>query len=48
MTLSYTDTFADHHNLDIMFGGEYFNHHEFLFDATTEDSLDRREAGQDG
>ena len=38
VTLSYTDTFADRHNLDVMFGGEYFNHHEFLFDATTEGS----------
>ena len=34
-TLTYTDTFADKHNLDLMLGGESFNSHEFNFNATT-------------
>lgn len=34
-TLTYTDTFADKHNLDVMLGGEYYNFHQFVFEAAT-------------
>lgn len=34
-TLTYTDTFADKHNLDVMLGGEYYNYHQFELKATT-------------
>ncbi|MCD7938412.1 MAG: TonB-dependent receptor [Tannerellaceae bacterium] len=37
-TLNYTDTFAGKHNVDVMVGGEYYNWHEFVFEATTEGS----------
>ncbi len=37
-TLTYTDTFNEKHNLEAMVGGEYFNYHYFLFEATTQNS----------
>ncbi len=37
-TLTYNDTFREKHNLNLMVGGEYFNYHQFNFDATTQGS----------
>ncbi len=37
-TLTYTDTFAEKHNLDVMLGGEYYNYHQFVFEANTQGS----------
>lgn len=37
-TLTYTDTFADKHNLELMLGGEYFNYAQFNLEATTQNS----------
>lgn len=37
-TLTYTDTFADKHNLDIMLGGEYYNYSYFEIQAKTQNS----------
>lgn len=37
-TLTYMDTFNEKHNLEAMIGGEYFNYHYFLFEATTQNS----------
>ena len=36
--MTYTDTFNEKHNLEAMVGGEYFNYHYFLFEATTQNS----------
>ncbi|MBQ9637262.1 MAG: TonB-dependent receptor [Prevotella sp.] len=36
--LTYTNTFADAHNLEAMVGWEYYNRNDFDFDATTEQS----------
>ena len=38
VTLNYQDTFDDKHNVDIMLGGEYYNYHQFKFEATTQNS----------
>lgn len=32
-TLTYTDTFADKHNLEVMLGGEYFTYDQFKLAA---------------
>jgi len=37
-TLTYAETFAEKHNLDVMLGGEYYNFHEFKFEAKTQGS----------
>ena len=35
-TLTYTDRFAEKHNVDVMLGGEYYNYDEFQFEAKTQ------------
>ena len=37
-TLTYTDTFADKHNLEVMLGGEYFTYDQFKLAAKTQNS----------
>lgn len=37
-TLTYTDRFAEKHNVDVMLGGEYYNYDEFQFEAKTQNS----------
>ena len=37
-TLTYTDTFAEKHNLEVMLGGEYFNYSQFDLEAVTQNS----------
>lgn len=37
-TLTYNDTFADKHNLDLMLGGEYYNYHQYRLEAVTQGS----------
>ena len=37
-TLTYTDTFAEKHNLDAMIGTEYFTYNQFDFEARTQGS----------
>lgn len=37
-TLTYTDRFAEKHNVDVMLGGEYYNYEEFQFEAKTQNS----------
>lgn len=37
-TLTYTDTFAEKHNLSAMLGGEYYDYNSFNFEATTQNS----------
>lgn len=37
-TLTYSDTFAEKHNLSAMLGGEYYDYDEFIFEATTQNS----------
>ena len=37
-TLTYTDVFAEKHNLEAMLGGEYFDYGRFVFTATTQKS----------
>lgn len=34
-TLTYTNTFAGKHNVNVMLGGEYYNYNQFEFEATT-------------
>lgn len=38
VTLTYTDTFKEKHNLEAMLGGEYFNWHQYTLNARTENS----------
>lgn len=37
-TLTYSDTFADVHNLEVMLGGEYYTYNSFNFEARTQNS----------
>ncbi len=37
-TLTFMDTFAEKHNVDVMIGGEYYNWEQFTFSATTQGS----------
>lgn len=37
-TFNYNDTFAEHHNVEAMIGGEYFDHNTFDFSASTQNS----------
>lgn len=37
-TLTYTEQFAENHNLVVMLGGEYYNYDEFQFEAKTQNS----------
>lgn len=37
-TLTYTKTFADKHNVDVMLGGEYYTYDQFSFEAKTDNS----------
>lgn len=38
VTLTYNDTFANKHNLDLMLGGEYYNYHQYQLEAVTQGS----------
>ena len=38
VTLTYSDSFKDKHNLEAMVGGEYFNWHQYTLNAKTQNS----------